>query len=107
MSRSYDFAVEVAPVETEELTEQIRNAIDEEMGSESQHYLGVTETDIGQTAFIDGCTFLCGGESEHEAHVRLRDHLRKEFPALKRIETKWLCTEYRSWDESFTWEENP
>jgi hypothetical protein len=102
MSRSYTFAVEVAPVRTEEEAEQIRDAVDEEMGSETQYYLGVTETDIGTIAYIDGETRLCGGENEREANRRLCSSLFEQFSFLKTAETKWLCTEYQEWDETYS-----
>jgi hypothetical protein len=103
MSRSYNFAVEAKPVETEAQASEIQNAIDNVMGSDTDYYLSVTENELGSTAFINGTCYLGGGRREYEAHTDIVHMLRNKFSSLREIQTKWLCTEYQEWDEQFTW----
>jgi hypothetical protein len=91
MSRSYNFAVEAKPVETEAQASEIQNAIDNVMGSDTDYYL------------INGTCYLGGGRREYEAHTDIVHMLRNKFSSLREIQTKWLCTEYQEWDEQFTW----
>lgn len=106
MSRAYSFAVECYPVNSDEDTVRISLAIEEEMGCECSYWLSATEHEEGSTAYFDSDTAtLCGGESDSEAHHRLKEALKKEFPFLQEVTTKWLCTEYQEWDSVYTWDQ--
>jgi hypothetical protein len=100
MSRSYDFAVEGSPVVSDDQAEEIKQEIDSELGACNIDYW---YEHTNKTIFVDGSTTLCGGESEEEATVRLREAILKKFPGIKEIVTKWLYTEGRDWDNIITW----
>lgn len=102
MSRSYKFQVEAYPVCSEEEAELIRCVIDENMGSDVEHYLGVTEQETGADCTFWGETTLCGGESDQEANDRISEELFAKCSFLEAVETSWLCTEYQEWDNTFS-----
>lgn len=97
MSRSYNFAVELSPV-TEDDIHYVCALVECELGAHEIHSYFYEKT-----LYLDGCTTLCGGESDEDADYRLVEHIKKMCPEITKIITKWLCTEYQEWDETYTW----
>lgn len=95
MSRSYDFEVEIEGVNSSELArgERIIHSNMSCWALEGEQY--------GGSWIFRGSLSLGGGMDEREAHGILVEALREELPNAGDINTRWLCTEYRNWDQEF------
>jgi len=103
MSRAYDFAVEISPVQESGEESLITQEVEQELGADEIESWYEPDSST-KTTFISGSCQLCGGESEREAASRLEETIRKNFPNVTEIVTKWRCMEYLEWDEVYTWE---
>ena len=88
MSRSYEVRVDVKGLSVEQVC-RVMNEFGWDQGfceilADKQHEPYVQ---------WGGSGFLCGGETETEAHERFTEAFRKINPAC-RVRTRWTCTEY-------------
>ena len=91
MSRYYRLDLEVKKTEIEDAEfGKIKRVFEQEWGKDS--YAEVIQDDGHSIAVFSGEWSLCGGESEDEAHERIRDAVKKAIGKCK-VKTRWTYLE--------------
>ena len=97
MSRYYSMDMEVKKVEIDDAEfGKIKRVFEEEWGKDG--YAEVIQDDGYSIAVFSSERSLCGGESEEEAHERIRDAVKKDIGKCN-VRTRWTYLEDLPYEE--------
>ena len=97
MSREYRLDMEVKKTEIDDAEfGKINGVFEAEWGKDS--YADVMQDDGHSIALFSSEGSLYGGESDHEAHERIRDAVKREIGECN-VWTRWTCLEDLPYEE--------
>jgi hypothetical protein len=99
MSRSYQLDLEVSKKEISEGEfQKMERIFENEWGKDIGFLTDDSPNSLNKIATFSAEGQLCGGESEDEAHKRIRDAIKKEIGKCK-IKTRWTYLEELPYEE--------
>ena len=99
MSRMYELDMEVTKTKINEMEfKKILTIFGQEWGGRNTNGTIIQYGKGYDTAIIDAEGTLCGGESDKEAHRRIRDAIKKEISDCS-VKTRWTYLEELPYEE--------